>query len=81
MLALLRAFSNSSLITSCIVGDISKATQPLNDVWTDHFMALGAGIYATGLLSLKEIELLSVLFEPLTLMCTPLVRGGTSGTP
>ena len=35
----------------------------LDPGWTDEFMATGAGIYATGVLPPKEIELLSVAFD------------------
>ena len=31
--------------------------------WTDAFMATGAGIYAAGLFSAKEVELLSIAFD------------------
>ena len=31
--------------------------------WTDAFMAMGAGIYGSGVLPPKEIELLSVAFD------------------
>ena len=31
--------------------------------WTDAFMATGAGIYASGLLTAKEVELLSIAFD------------------
>jgi alkylhydroperoxidase/carboxymuconolactone decarboxylase family protein YurZ len=35
----------------------------LDPVWTDAFMAMGAGIYGSGVLPPKEIELLSVAFD------------------
>lgn len=35
----------------------------LDPGWTDAFMATGAGIYASGLLSAKEVELLSIAFD------------------
>ncbi len=35
----------------------------LDPVWTDEFMATGAGIYASGVLPAKEIELLSVALD------------------
>jgi alkylhydroperoxidase/carboxymuconolactone decarboxylase family protein YurZ len=35
----------------------------LDPVWTDEFMATGIGIYASGVLPAKEIELLSIAFD------------------
>lgn len=35
----------------------------LDPVWTDQFMAVGAGIYASGILGPKEIELLSIALD------------------
>ena len=35
----------------------------LDPTWTDEFMATGAGIYASGVLSAKEVELLSIAFD------------------
>lgn len=35
----------------------------LDPAWTDAFMAMGAGIYGSGVLPPKEIELLSVAFD------------------
>jgi alkylhydroperoxidase/carboxymuconolactone decarboxylase family protein YurZ len=35
----------------------------LDPVWTDAFMATGIGIYASGVLPPKEVELLSVAFD------------------
>ncbi len=35
----------------------------LDPVWTDEFFATGIGVYASGLLTLKLIELLSVAFD------------------
>lgn len=35
----------------------------LDPVWTDEFMATGAGIYASGVLSAKDVELLSIAFD------------------
>jgi alkylhydroperoxidase/carboxymuconolactone decarboxylase family protein YurZ len=35
----------------------------LDPVWTDDFMATGAGIYAAGVLPPKEVELLSIAFD------------------
>lgn len=35
----------------------------LDPVWTDEFMATGAGIYGSGVLSAKDVELLSIAFD------------------
>ena len=35
----------------------------LDPVWTDEFMATGAGIYASGILPAKDVELLSIAFD------------------
>jgi alkylhydroperoxidase/carboxymuconolactone decarboxylase family protein YurZ len=35
----------------------------LDPIWTDEFMAVGAGIYASGVLSPKEVELLSIALD------------------
>jgi alkylhydroperoxidase/carboxymuconolactone decarboxylase family protein YurZ len=35
----------------------------LDPVWTDEFMAAGIGIYASGVLPPKEVELLSIAFD------------------
>lgn len=35
----------------------------LDPVWTDEFMATGIGIYASGVMSPKDIELLSIAFD------------------
>jgi len=35
----------------------------LDSVWTDQFMATGAGIYGSGVMPAKETELLSVAFD------------------
>jgi alkylhydroperoxidase/carboxymuconolactone decarboxylase family protein YurZ len=48
------------------VGQWNAAWDPfveLDPVWTDEFMATGAGIYCSGVFSLKEIELLSIAFD------------------
>ncbi|MEY9177095.1 alkylhydroperoxidase/carboxymuconolactone decarboxylase family protein YurZ [Bradyrhizobium elkanii] len=48
------------------VGQWNAAWDPffeLDPIWTDEFMATGAGIYGSGVFSLKEIELLSVAFD------------------
>ena len=35
----------------------------LDPAWTDEFMALGAEIYGSGILSAKDVELLSIAFD------------------
>jgi alkylhydroperoxidase/carboxymuconolactone decarboxylase family protein YurZ len=35
----------------------------LDPAWTDAFMATGLGVYATGVLPPKEVELLSIAFD------------------
>ena len=35
----------------------------LDPVWTDEFMAAGAGVYASGVLPAKDVELLSIAFD------------------
>lgn len=35
----------------------------LDPVWADEFMAAGAGVYASGVLPAKEVELLSIAFD------------------
>lgn len=35
----------------------------LDPIWTDEFMATGAGIYGSGIMSAKETELLSIAFD------------------
>ena len=35
----------------------------LDPAWTDEFMATGIGVYASGVLSAKEVELLSIAFD------------------
>ncbi len=35
----------------------------LDPVWTDEFMATGAGIYGSGVMAPKETELLSIAFD------------------
>ena len=48
------------------VGQWNTAWDPfyqLDPVWTDEFMATGIGIYASGVLPAKEIELLSIAFD------------------
>jgi len=48
------------------VGQWNEAWDPfyeLDPVWTDEFMATGIGIYATGILSAKDVELLSIAFD------------------
>lgn len=48
------------------IGQWNAAWDPffaLDPVWTDEFMATGAGIYQSGVLSAKEVELLSIAFD------------------
>lgn len=48
------------------IGQWNVAWNPFYELdpgWTDEFMSTGAGIYASGLLSAKEVELLSIAFD------------------
>lgn len=48
------------------IGQWNAAWDPflaLDPAWTDAFMAMGAGIYGSGVLPAKEIELLSIAFD------------------
>jgi alkylhydroperoxidase/carboxymuconolactone decarboxylase family protein YurZ len=48
------------------VGQWNTAWDPIYDldpVWTDQFMATGIGIYASGVMSPKDVELLSIAFD------------------
>ena len=48
------------------IGQWNTAWDPFHALapgWTDAFMATGAGIYASGLLTAKEVELLSIAFD------------------
>jgi len=48
------------------IGQWNTAWDPfyeLDPVWTDEFMATGAGIYAGGTLPAKDVELLSIAFD------------------
>jgi alkylhydroperoxidase/carboxymuconolactone decarboxylase family protein YurZ len=48
------------------IGQWNDAWNPfveLDPVWTDQFMATGAGIYASGVMTPKVIELLSIAFD------------------
>ena len=48
------------------IGQWNTAWDPfyeLDPVWTDEFMATGAGIYGSGVLPAKEVELLSIAFD------------------
>ena len=48
------------------LGQWNEAWNPffeLDPVWTDEFMAAGAGVCASGVLPAKEVELLSVAFD------------------
>jgi alkylhydroperoxidase/carboxymuconolactone decarboxylase family protein YurZ len=59
------------------IGQWNTAWDPfyeLDPVWTDQFMATGVGIYKSGVLSPKEIELLSIAFDA---SCTHMYAPGT----
>jgi alkylhydroperoxidase/carboxymuconolactone decarboxylase family protein YurZ len=48
------------------IGQWNAAWDPfysLDPAWTDEFMATGAGIYGSGVLPPKEVELLSIAFD------------------
>ena len=48
------------------IGQWNAAWDPfyqLDPVWTDEFMATGAGIYGSGVMSAKNTELLSIAFD------------------
>jgi alkylhydroperoxidase/carboxymuconolactone decarboxylase family protein YurZ len=48
------------------IGQWNAAWDPffqLDPVWTDAFMATGAGIYGSGVMSAKDTELLSIAFD------------------
>jgi alkylhydroperoxidase/carboxymuconolactone decarboxylase family protein YurZ len=48
------------------IGQWNTAWDPfyeLDPVWTNEFMATGAGIYAAGILPAKDVELLSIAFD------------------
>jgi len=59
------------------VGQWNVAWDPCYDlapVWTDQFIATGIGIYASGVLPPKEIELLGIAFDA---SCTHIYAPGT----
>ncbi|HTZ46564.1 MAG TPA: carboxymuconolactone decarboxylase family protein [Verrucomicrobiae bacterium] len=48
------------------IGQWNEAWNPfveLDPQWTEEFMVMGAGIYASGVMPAKEIELLSIAFD------------------
>jgi alkylhydroperoxidase/carboxymuconolactone decarboxylase family protein YurZ len=48
------------------IGQWNAAWDPfyeLDPMWTDEFMATGAAIYSSGLLSARDVELLSIAFD------------------
>jgi alkylhydroperoxidase/carboxymuconolactone decarboxylase family protein YurZ len=48
------------------IGQWNRAWDPfyaLDPIWTDQFMATGLGIYASGVLTPKDVELLSIAFD------------------
>jgi len=62
--------SSTPVTPSCdkmkAIGQWNTAWDPfyeLDPVWTDQFFAVGAGIYTGGVLSAKDIELLSIAFD------------------
>ena len=49
-----------------VIGQWNTAWDPfyqLDPLWTDEFMATGAGIYGSGVMSAKDTELLSIAFD------------------
>ena len=60
------------------IGQWNAAWDPfyqLDPVWTDEFMAAGVGIYGSGVMSAKDVELLSIAFDAsYTHMYTPGTR-------
>lgn len=65
------------------IGQWNTAWDPffeLDPVWTDEFMATGAGIYKSGVLPAKEVELISIAFDAsFTHMYAPGVRRHIKG--
>lgn len=65
------------------IGQWNTAWDPffeLDPVWTDEFMATGAGIYKSGVLPAKEVELISIAFDAsFTHMYSPGVRRHIKG--
>jgi alkylhydroperoxidase/carboxymuconolactone decarboxylase family protein YurZ len=65
------------------IGQWNAAWDPffeLDPVWTDEFMATAAGIYKSGVLPAKEIELISIAFDAsFTHMYAPGVRRHIKG--
>ena len=58
--------TNASLRQDEGPGPMESAWDPffeLDPVWTDEFMAMGIAIYASGVMSPKEVELLSIAFD------------------
>jgi alkylhydroperoxidase/carboxymuconolactone decarboxylase family protein YurZ len=52
----------------------------VDPVWTDEFMAAGLGIYASGVMTVKDVELLSIAFDAsYTHMYAPGVRRHIKG--
>jgi alkylhydroperoxidase/carboxymuconolactone decarboxylase family protein YurZ len=48
------------------IGQWNDAWNPfleLDPQWTDEFMVMGGGIYGSGVMSAKEIELMSIAFD------------------
>jgi len=65
------------------IGQWNSAWDPFYDLdpaWTDEFMATGAGIYASGVMAPKYVELISVAFDAsFTHMYAPGVRRHIKG--
>jgi alkylhydroperoxidase/carboxymuconolactone decarboxylase family protein YurZ len=65
------------------IGQWNTAWDPffeLDPAWTDEFMATGAGIYQSGVLPAKEVELISIAFDAsFTHMYSPGVRRHIKG--
>lgn len=65
------------------IGQWNTAWDPfyqLDPLWTDEFMATGAGIYASGVFTPKEMELISIAFDAsITHMYAPGVRRHIKG--
>lgn len=65
------------------IGQWNAAWDPffqLDPVWTDQFMATGAGIYKSGVMPPKEVELISIAFDAsFTHMYAPGVRRHIKG--
>ena len=65
------------------IGQWNSAWDPffeLDPVWTDQFFETAVGVYQSGVLPAKEVELLSVAFDAFyTHMCAPGTRRHIKG--